>query len=48
MKQRDIQVRAILRDPPDLDLLAKALIQLAIEEQQKKLAQETKARRPSK
>lgn len=36
MKQRDIRVRAVLRDPPDIKLLAKALMQLAIEQQQER------------
>ena len=48
MKQRNIRVRAVLRDPPDLKLLARALIQLQLDLQRKQLEQEAKARRPSK
>ena len=44
MKQRDIQVRAVLRDPPDIELLAKALVQLAIEQQQERDRLNAKAR----
>ena len=36
MKQRNIQVRAVLRDPPDVKLLARVLVELAIEQQAKK------------
>ena len=36
MKQRNIRIRAVLRDPPDIKLLAKALMQLAIEQQQER------------
>jgi hypothetical protein len=43
MKQRNIQVRAVLRDPPDLKLLARALIQLQIELEAKRQREEARA-----
>lgn len=45
MKQRNIQIRAVLHDPPDLKLLARALIQLQIELEVKCQRQEARARR---
>jgi hypothetical protein len=39
-KQRDISVRAVRRDPPDLRKLSRALIQLAIAEAEAEAQQE--------
>ncbi len=45
MKQRDIRVRAVLRDPPDLKQLARALVQLAVELGEAEAARKTPAKK---
>jgi hypothetical protein len=48
MKERDIRVRAVLRDPPDVELLARVLVELAIEQAKKEKAAQAAAGKTKK
>jgi len=46
MKQDETRAVPVFRDPPDVKALARALTQMAIEQERKRLAKQAKIQRP--